>query len=124
MIIFKRYKNRGRRLGKQRKLALARSVASSAFFNIIACGVDVATGKGFEIASQRKVQNSSWHHNVCPHIFRGKRPRGQIITRRFWNPRAAYIEVREHGKCKINAVSAGLKTFAHIFFELNGHEVR
>ena len=69
MIIFKRYKNRGRRLGKQRKLALARSVASSAFFNIIACGVDVATGKGFKIASQRVVQNSHWRQNVWAHIF-------------------------------------------------------
>jgi len=26
-------------------------------FNIIACGVDVATGKGFEIALHRVVQN-------------------------------------------------------------------
>jgi len=26
-------------------------------FNIIAFGVDVATGKGFEIASQQEVQN-------------------------------------------------------------------
>jgi len=33
-------------------------------FNIIACGVDVATGKGFEIVLQREVQNSRWRHNV------------------------------------------------------------
>ena len=121
MIIFKRYKNRGRRLGKQRKLALARSVASSAFFNIIACGVDVATGKGFEIASQRKVQNSSWHHNVCPHIFRGKRPRGQIITRRFWNTRAAYVKVREHEK--FNIIACGVDVATGKGFEIALHRV-
>ena len=90
MIIFKRYKNRGRRLGKQRKLALARSVASSAFFNIIACGVDVATGAKIEITHQREVQYQHWRHNVWAqksqhscwlsdmcleqHIFRAKRP--------------------------------------------------
>jgi hypothetical protein len=59
-------------------------------FNIIACGVDVATGKGFEIALHRVVQNSRWRHNVWAqksqhscwlsdmrleqHIFRAKRP--------------------------------------------------
>jgi len=46
-----------------------------------------------------------------------------MITRRFWNPRAAYVEVREHGKFKINAVSTDIKTFGHIFFEVNGREV-
>jgi len=59
-------------------------------FNIIACGVDVATGAKIEITHQREVQNSRWRHNVWAqksqrrcwlsdmcleqHIFRGKRP--------------------------------------------------
>jgi len=33
-------------------------------FNIIACGVDVATGAKIEITHQREVQYQHWRHNV------------------------------------------------------------